>query len=563
MPRVIINEIDRTQYNVTTNESDNIVYVVGSAIKGPTDKPYLCKSVTEFTSLFGDYGTNPDELTISSWEYATNLLISGFPVLFRRIIGTYDSATDTYDLSAKASHVFDDGANPAVTQFTATAKKPGSYGNNYEITITIGYTIDSAAVDKAGTFKIAIANTRISNSTREYETAEFAIGTLESDVNAAVKALILSIEDADLVFDVETSFAVNTAWNGKNALTGGTDPTVSSLMNWLGKNGAANAIEIFDEIKDKDLYDVKFLTLGGMYAAIDISTVDERTVLTELVKIASDTRRDCLAILDIPYTLDKSSDGTDLISNPTTGETYFDFLAALDPTAGTSYACSYDPWFYFKLPMYTTTNNTITTGERLVSGSFVFLYELAKSLKNGNPIWLPPAGVNRGLVTEATGAYFEIGSVRAEAWAESPRFINPIRKIRNYGYAIFGQKTLYKVDSSTETRSAFQDLSVRITANEIKRKIRDISIGLTFENNNLKTWNAFRAELDPYLMTMAADGALDNYQILMDATTTTEADINNNTVRGTVIVQIARAAEDFNIDFIVTNSSAEFNEAFV
>ena len=42
MPRVIINEIDRTQYNITTNESDNIVYVPGSAIKGPIDKPYLC-----------------------------------------------------------------------------------------------------------------------------------------------------------------------------------------------------------------------------------------------------------------------------------------------------------------------------------------------------------------------------------------------------------------------------------------------------------------------------------------------------------------------------------------
>ena len=42
--------------------------------------------------------------------------------------------------------------------------------------------------------------------------------------------------------------------------------------------------------------------------------------------------------------------------------------------------------------------------------------------------------------------------------------------------------------------------------------------------------------------------------------TTTEDDINNNTVRGTVIVQIARAAEDFNIDFIVTNRYNYFKE---
>jgi hypothetical protein len=48
----------------------------------------------------------------------------------------------------------------------------------------------------------------------------------------------------------------------------------------------------------------------------------------------------------------------------------------------------------------------------------------------------------------------------------------------------------------------------------------------------------------------------------MDNTTTTEDDVNNNTVRGTVIVQIARAAENFNIDFIVTNSTAEFAESY-
>lgn len=548
MPKVIINEIDRTQYNVTSNESDNIVYVPGSATTGPFDKPYLCRSITEFTSLFGIAGPNADELTISSWEYAINLLNSGFPVLFRRIVGTV-SDEGTYSLSEKASYEFTDTSEPAVTQFTVTAINPGSIGNSISVTVSWTYVITEGTVTTPGSFKLTV------NSVTDYEYSVES-GVTEQELNTALGAWIEDQVSEVVKFTVESGFTVNAAWNNTTVkLVGGTDPTDSAIMAWLASE-ADERSAIFDEISDKDLYDVKFLTLGGKYAEVDNTA--EQDVVKALVRIACEARRDCLAVLDLPYTLNYSSNKEDEVP------TYFDFLAELDtnPVAGTSYACTYDPWFYFRLPIATVESGKTTSAEKLVCGSFIFLYELAKSLRNMNPIWLPPAGVNRGLVPEATNAYFEVGSVRAEYWSDQPRYVNPIRKIRNYGYAIFGQKTLYKVDGSTNVRSAFQDLSVRITANEIKRKIRDISISLSFENNNLKTWNEFRAQLDPYLMSIAADGALDNYKIIMDNTTTTEDDVNNNTVRGTVIVQIARAAENFNIDFIVTNSTAEFAESY-
>lgn len=554
MPKVIINEIDRTQYNVTTNESDNIVYVPGIALIGPVDKPYLCRSYTEFVALFGETSPNRDEITITSWEYATSLLLNGFPVLFRRIVGDYDSTTDTYSLSAKASAVFTDGGGTPVTQFTVTANDPGTSGNYIYVILDKGtLEITSNAVSTAGSIKFSIysipfvgTSTGIKTGTpvleKTYETETFAVGTTDTDVFAAFKDLLDSVDSKLVTVTTESTFAIYDDWfadEGKTDLTGGTDPSEANVMTYLATPGTT----IFNELVDKDLYDVKFLTLGGKYAA----NTTEQGAITELVRIASE-RGDCIAIPDLPYSLEPSGTVDPI-------PTYFDFLNTFDSTGASSYAAAYDPWYYFKLPV-------VTTSIKLTCGSFIFLYELAKSIKNGNPIWLPPAGVNRGLVPEATGSYFEIGSVIANEWSEAPRFVNPIRTIKGYGYAIFGQKTLYKVDGSSNVRSAFQDLSVRITANEIKRKIRDISIGLTFENNNLKTWNEFRAELDPYLTSIAADGALDNYKIIMDSVTTTEDDINNNTVRGTVIVQIARAAEDFNIDFIVTNSSTEFEESY-
>jgi len=557
MPRVIINEIDRTQYNVTTNESDNIVYVPGAAITGPVDQAYLCRSLTEFQAMFGGYSPNYEETTMSAWEYACNLLLNGFPVLFRRIVGTYDSETDDYDLSHKASVVFADNSTPAVTQFTVTAIETGSTGNDVVITmVKPTYTIESDAVTVAGEIGIKINGVG--------EPLSITVGMTTTEVDEAFKAYLDGIESDLVKIVTETSFAINSDWFSTGTepdktypLTGGVDPTEPEIMTWLG----SNAEDVFKELRDKDIHDVKFLTLGGKYASTTDAETEatDKLAITELVKIAAVYRRDCLVLPDVPYTLDG-----DEIVNPSTKETYFDSIMEQFDTegAGSSYATSVAPWLYLRVPLITVSASRNTAGEKLVPSSFIWLYELAKSLKNGNPIWLAPAGVNRASVPEAIKAYFEVGSIMAEEWQTAPRYINPIRKIRNYGYVIFGQKTLYKVDGTTDRRSAFQDLSVRITANEIKRKIRDISISLTFENNNLKTWNEFRAQLDPYLTSIAADGALENYKIIMDSTTTTDEDINNNTIRGTIIVQLARAAENFNIDFIVTNSSAEFEESY-
>lgn len=556
MPKVIINEIDRTQYNVTTNESDNIVYVPGSAIAGPVDQAYLCRSLSEFQAMFGAVSPNYEETTMSAWEYAANLLLNGFPVLFRRIVGDYESASDDYTLSHKAKYVFTDDSNPAVTQFTVTAIETGSTGNNVVITmIKPTYVIELDTVTTAGTVGIRINGVG--------EDCSIEVGMTTAEVNAAFKTYLDAIESELVKIVTETNLAINSDWFSTGtepdktyALAGGYDPTETEVMTYLG----GNAETIFEELKDKDIHDVKFLTLGGKYASTTSpsESANDKQAIMELLKVAAVYRRDCLAIFDPPYTLK----GDDIV-NPTAKTTYFDFIEQYDTEgAGSSYATAYDPWFYFRLPLATVSDTRNTASEKLVPSSFIFLYELAKSLKNGNPIWLAPAGVNRALVPEAVKAYFEVGSITAEEWQDAPRYINPIRKIRNYGYAIFGQKTLYKIDGNSNVRSAFQDLSVRITANEIKRKIRDISVSLTFENNNLKTWNEFRAQLDPYLTSIAADGALENYKIIMDSTTTTEDDINNNTIRGTIIVQLARAAENFNIDFIVTNSSAEFDESY-
>jgi hypothetical protein len=132
-------------------------------------------------------------------------------------------------------------------------------------------------------------------------------------------------------------------------------------------------------------------------------------------------------------------------------------------------------------------------------------------------------------------------------------------KIHNYGYVIFGQRTLYASVGgavANEEVSALQELSVRLVANEIKRNIYNISMYLSFDQNNLHTWNAFRARLEPELDKMKINNGITDYKVVMVDPINTDS----RAIHGLVKVSITHAAEDFVIDFQLEQSSVVFNE---
>jgi hypothetical protein len=50
---------------------------------------------------------------------------------------------------------------------------------------------------------------------------------------------------------------------------------------------------------------------------------------------------------------------------------------------------------------------------------------------------------------------------------------------------------------------------------------------------------------------------LDRFKVQIDTTTTTQADIENNTVRGKIFLQPTRSLEFISLDFVVSNAGAE------
>jgi hypothetical protein len=75
-----------------------------------------------------------------------------------------------------------------------------------------------------------------------------------------------------------------------------------------------------------------------------------------------------------------------------------------------------------------------------------------------------------------------------------------------------------------------------------------------FEPNREVTLNKFSAAVNPILKQIQAQSGVDRFLVKIDTTTTTQADVENNTIRGKIFVQPTKAIEFVSLDFVVSNS---------
>lgn len=507
MASIKINEIDSTVVNPIVDDSDNIVYVPGNAITGPSGVPTLCKTYDDFIGLFGESAPASDTDDIgTAWHYAANLLQAGLYVLFERVIP--DSATAT---KATAMITNNDSEIGLVTELYG-----GTFGNSLAYSIVVTNTeIRFKTLKRSGTGYTQLEDFKLVSTT----------GKTADEIKAELVALIGSgykTEYVEITITDKDNFVL--AEKSNVELSGGTDVAESAV--------AAAIPSVYSKLSDTILYDFKFVTSANYYNYTDGSTAID--VITPMINLA-ESRKDCTVFANIPISLDKAE-----VQN---------FVKS---TIASSYCTIHAPWSYTSLSI---------GGTKWMAPSYIALAVLAKSLKMGYKIWQAPAGVNRGTAGMVTNTEYEVGSVTLDEWQNTKApYVNPIMYLLKYGYVIFGQRTTYMVSGSEYDKSSLQELSVRLTANEIKRKIRTICLGLSFEANNLRTWNAFRGQLVPYLADMKAYGGLEDFKVVMDDTTTTSVDINNNRIVGTVSVVISRAAEDFVINFTLEPSGTTFDE---
>jgi phage tail sheath protein FI len=164
--------------------------------------------------------------------------------------------------------------------------------------------------------------------------------------------------------------------------------------------------------------------------------------------------------------------------------------------------------------------------------------------------WFAPAGFNRGALARVIEARVNLNRNNLDDLYEVD--INPITSFPHTPQTVvFGQKTLLAAPSSLDR------VNVRRLLIDIRRQVRAVANTLLFEPNRESTLAKFSNAVTPILSRIQAQQGLDRFKVQIDSSTTTQSDVENNTIRGKIFLQPTRSVEFISLDFVVTNAGAE------
>jgi hypothetical protein len=164
--------------------------------------------------------------------------------------------------------------------------------------------------------------------------------------------------------------------------------------------------------------------------------------------------------------------------------------------------------------------------------------------------WYAPAGFSRGALKSVIEVGTRLSRKNMDALYDAD--INPLNEFGHTpGVVVFGQKTL------KAAQSALDRVNVRRLLIDIRRKVKKIGEKVLFEPNRADTLARFSGAVGPVLQRIQQQQGLDRFKVQIDTTTTTQHDVENNTIRGKIILQPTRAVEFISLDFVVTNAGTE------
>ena len=293
----------------------------------------------------------------------------------------------------------------------------------------------------------------------------------------------------------------------------------------------------FDNIGD---FAIKYMTTGGYpvyeYGQLVTDSATQVTTCTSplaqsIVRLCS-KRGDAVALIDHTDNPNRSILATNLVENDSVIDKIR--LGNGGIIGGSeeldSHAAMFSPWYYCTHQAITGTNlfnNVSTTDDQdteqsnAMPGSLAFLSALASQIQSYNP-WLAVSGVTRGRVPYCAGLHLTppkvltnniadtYQSLPDELATNSSISINPITYIRNYGYCIWGNRTLRNNTNGTKATSF---LNIRNVISDIKKRLYETSQRLLFDQNSEVLWIDFKTLVTPLLDSMVSNYILSDYKI--------------------------------------------------
>lgn len=317
----------------------------------------------------------------------------------------------------------------------------------------------------------------------------------------------------------------------------------------------------FSALKDRSIYDFRFLTLGGYNTIPENGTYGTGDKSLNIVKVAKE-RKDCIALVDCELDSTTYKDVMEDFNN-STGVATTPYKALEKAEWEDTFVAAFAPWCTFNLSEFGLA--PISSGEEPnakevttidLPGSIVYLFAFAQSIQN-YPTWYAAAGSVRGVSPYAykpKEIYGELAVNTLETRDPGTATINAICNVNPYGYLMWGNRTLCPVgmtnsgEDTGEDLSASNFLNIRNLIIDIKKTLYQACRSLTFEQNNDTLWTKFTAAITPLLDTMKTSNGISGYK-LTKGTPTIKAEM----VAILRIVPI-EAVEDFTITIEIGDS---------
>lgn len=308
------------------------------------------------------------------------------------------------------------------------------------------------------------------------------------------------------------------------AVTADMDNTPRGLQDGPSVSAYTKAIEVMKNVVNAD---VQLLAIPGI----------RHEVVTDLAADAVRERFDALYIMDIRQYDNNVTEVTSSAQRPSVAATVQEFSGR---NIDNSFAAAYFPDVTMRAP-----NGTLVTAPPSVA--VLGALSLNDKPGVGHP-WFAPAGEVRGVLPTTRLANVRLSKPNMDVLYDAR--INPLATVtpNGGGVIVWGQKTLQA------TASALDRINVRRLLIEIRRQVRDISQTILFEPNRAATLARFSAAITPRLQRIQALAGLERFRVIIDSSTTTQADVENNTVRGKIFVQPTKSVEFVSLDFVVTNN---------
>lgn len=369
----------------------------------------------------------------------------------------------------------------------------------------------------------------------KFSTAQTYQGFAQNAVPVGVPMYEQGDEDLSYIYAKELiARGISVVYERINAI--GAPATVADMYDALAGTGP---VDVFENLKDKGEYTVKYLTTGG-YPSFEYYGVSEggNIIVNKMLSCASE-RGDCVALIDPTDNPDRV-----LIPSNTTSVYYSATNTNSSYKIGTN-----GSYGVIANPTWVNVTCDINGTSESMPPSYCYLTALAKSIQDGNPNFLSIAGVSRGFIPNFISLHTNKVLTNAIAngyETDTGISINAITNIKPYGYCFWGNRTLLN-NAVAGDKTAFSFLNLRNLVSDIKKVVYTTAKRYTFEQNTDVLQVNFQNAVEPTLKAMKSGNGIKNYSFKFNKTS------DKTKLSVTIKIIPIYAVEDFDISIVMEN----------